>query len=135
VPRCAAVTISVAVAAAVLGVAAGPAAARPPNVVVIEADDQTAADIAAMPRTRALIGNRGVSFERSVVSLSQCCPSRATLLTGRYAHTHRVLSTVGPSGGAQALDDREHLGAWLRRAGTTRRWSASTSTASTEEGG
>lgn len=86
-------------------------------MLVIETDDQTVAELAAMPRTRALIAARGVSFDRSIVSLSQCCPSRATLLTGRYAHNHGVRSALPPSGGFDAFDDAESLAVWLRRSG------------------
>lgn len=102
----------------VLGLAlpASAAAARP-NVVVIETDDQTVADLASMPETQRLIGDRGVSFTNSFVSLSQCCPSRATFLTGQYAHNHVVRSTAPPFGGFHAFQDSESLAVWLRRAG------------------
>jgi N-acetylglucosamine-6-sulfatase len=96
---------------------AAPRAAAAPNVVVIETDDQTAADLASMPRTRALIGDEGVTFSRSIVSLSECCPSRATLLTGQYAHNHGVLSSRPPFGGFELLDSHETLASWLQRAG------------------
>jgi N-acetylglucosamine-6-sulfatase len=92
-------------------------AAAAPNVVVIETDDQTVADLAAMPRTSSSISGQGVAFATSVVSLSQCCPSRATLLTGRYAHNHGVRSSAAPFGGAGRLDDSQTLATWLRRAG------------------
>ena len=88
-----------------------------PNVVVIETDDQTVADLDSMPLTRTLIGDAGVTFDRSIVSLSQCCPSRATFLTGRYAHNHGVLTTHPPFGGYARLDASETLAVWLRRAG------------------
>jgi N-acetylglucosamine-6-sulfatase len=94
-----------------------PAALAAPNVVVIETDDQTVADMAAMPATRALIGGRGVTFRNSFVSLSQCCPSRATLLTGRYAHNHLVMSTAPPFGGLRRLNPHRTLHVALRRAG------------------
>jgi N-acetylglucosamine-6-sulfatase len=94
-----------------------PAAAASPNVVVIETDDQTVADLAAMPQTRALIGDAGVTFTRSFVSLSECCPSRATLLTGQYAHNHGVLSNGPPFGGFGRLRGAETLPVWLQRAG------------------
>jgi N-acetylglucosamine-6-sulfatase len=93
------------------------AAAARPNVVVIETDDQTVADLASMPETQRLIGDRGVSFSNSFVSLSQCCPSRATLLTGQYAHNHGVHTTEPPFGGFPAFHDSESLAVWLRRAG------------------
>ncbi len=99
----------IALAAAVLALAAGlasqPAAAAPsqPNIVVIQTDDQTYADIFAtttgrakgapiMPKTRALLGGNGVTFTRYYSSYPLSCPSRTTLLTGEYAHNHRVLA-------------------------------------------
>ena len=94
----------------------GPAAARP-NVLVIETDDQTVADMAALPYTRARIGGAGTTFANSVVSLSQCCPSRATLLTGQYAHNHGVLDVKGVLGGYHRLHGEETLPVWLQRAG------------------
>jgi N-acetylglucosamine-6-sulfatase len=94
-----------------------PAASAAPNVVVIETDDQTVADLASMPRTRELIAAQGVTFRESVVSLSQCCPSRATLLTGRYAHNHGVLASEPPFGGVARLGASETLPVWLQRAG------------------
>jgi N-acetylglucosamine-6-sulfatase len=99
------------------GLALPAPAAAAPNVVVIETDDQTAADLEAMPRTRELIAGEGVTFRESFVSLSQCCPSRATLLTGRYAHNHHVLASAPPLGGVDRLDASETLAVWLRRAG------------------
>ena len=85
--------------------------------MVIETDDQTVADMAAMPRTNALIGGEGVTFANSFVSLSECCPSRATFLTGQYAHNHGVRSIGPPFGGFGQLDGSETLAVWLRRAG------------------
>ena len=70
-----------------------------------------------MPRTRALIGGEGVTFANSFVSLSECCPSRATFLTGQYAHNHGVRSIRPPFGGFKQLDGSETLAVWLRRAG------------------
>ena len=102
---------------AVAGAALPASASAAPNVVVIETDDQTVADMAAMPRTRELIGAAGVRFERSFVSLATCCPSRATFLTGRYAHNHGVQAIRPPFGGFYRLDGAETLPVWLQRAG------------------
>ena len=102
-----------------LWLAAPATAAARPNVLVIETDDQTVADMAAMPYTRAQIGGRGTTFANSFVSLSLCCPSRATLLTGLYAHNHGVLDVRPPFGGYARLDGSETLPVWLRRAGYT----------------
>jgi arylsulfatase A-like enzyme len=110
------VLTTVLAAASLLAAPAAAQAARP-NVVVIETDDQTMADMAHMPSTRALIGDHGVTFDRSFVSESQCCPSRATFLTGLYAHNHRVLTTQPPFGGYAAFNPSQSLAVWLQRAG------------------
>jgi arylsulfatase A-like enzyme len=90
---------------------------RRPNVVVLMTDDQTLASLSVMGNVRRLLGGRGTTFERSFVSLSLCCPSRATFLTGQYAHNHGVLGNKPPEGGYDKLDTREWLPTWLQRAG------------------
>jgi N-acetylglucosamine-6-sulfatase len=93
------------------------AAAARPNVVVIETDDQTVADMAVMPHTQRLIGDAGTTFTDSYVSLSLCCPSRATFLTGQYAHNTGVWSINPPWGGYDRLRGAQTLPVWLQRAG------------------
>jgi len=93
------------------------AAAQRPNVVVLMTDDQTVADLEAMPRTQALLGASGVAFDRSYVSYPVCCPSRATYLSGQYAHNHRVLGLYPPTGGYGRFDSAESLPVWVERAG------------------
>ena len=112
--------LAVAAAAGALASAPGaqprPAPA-PPNVVVIMTDDQTLADMAAMPLTQGLIGDAGATFTRAYVSYPLCCPSRATFLTGQYAHNHGVRTNVPPEGGYEALDSEHALPVWLGEAG------------------
>jgi arylsulfatase A-like enzyme len=84
-----------------------------PNIVVVMTDDQRPDDMVAMPRTRALIGDQGVTFENSIVSYPLCCPSRATFLTGQYAHNHGVETNDG----FLDLDGSNTLPVWLRDAG------------------
>lgn len=92
-------------------------AAERPNVVVVQTDDQTLADMAALPEVRRLIGEQGVTFADYHASFSLCCPSRASLLTGQYAHTTGVEGNVPPKGSVTAFDDRRTLPVWLKRAG------------------
>ena len=66
---------------------AGP---RVPNVLIIIADDQATGTMRAMPRTWKHIAMRGVWFPRAAVNDPLCCPSRASILTGGYAHTTGV---------------------------------------------
>lgn len=89
-----------------------------PNVVVLMTDDQTVRDMAPLRRTRRLIGRAGVTFTRSFVSYPVCCPSRATFLTGQYAHNNDVLCLYPWCGGGYGrLRQREYLPVWLERAG------------------
>jgi N-acetylglucosamine-6-sulfatase len=88
-----------------------------PNVVVIETDDQTFEEMRVLKKTQALIGRHGVTFDNSFVSLSLCCPSRATFLTGQYAHNHGVISNDPPLGGYQRLDHTTTLPVWLQKSG------------------
>ena len=91
-----------------------------PNVVVIETDDQTAASMRVMHNVNALIGDQGARFKNSFVNFSLCCPSRATFLTGQYAHNHRVIGNMAPNGGFhrfESLHGNNNLAVWLQDAG------------------
>lgn len=95
-------TIGATVSLPVRGLAAGPSGApdatRRPNVIVFMTDDQETTSMPYMPRTNKLLGDGGVSFSNSFVSFPLCCPSRATFLTGRYAHNHGVFFNDPPYG-------------------------------------
>ncbi len=90
------------------------------NVVVIVTDDQPASTI---PRPRAVMPflqaraldprDRWVVFMNAYVNTPLCCPSRATMLTGRYPHRTGVL---GNADGAR-LDEGATLATWLDAAG------------------
>ncbi len=98
-----------------------PGVAQRPSIVLILTDDQPAQTLWAMPRTKRLLAAHGVRFTSLYDSVSLCCPARATLLTGRYAHSTSVYANAPPSGGAATFrsrhDDRETLAVWLHRAG------------------
>jgi N-acetylglucosamine-6-sulfatase len=61
-----------------------------PNLVFILADDMRKDDLKYMPKTQTLLGAAGMKFENAFVSYGLCCPSRATILTGQYAHNNGV---------------------------------------------
>ena len=92
-----------------------------PNVVVVMTDDQRVGDLSVMHKTRRLLTRHGTTFSNSFVTFSLCCPSRATLLTGEYAHNHRVLSNDPPHGGYPAylrkVNPKHTLPVYLHRAG------------------
>jgi N-acetylglucosamine-6-sulfatase len=99
---------------------AAPAAHATPNVVVIETDDQTVESMKVMDNVNSLIGDHGTTFSNSFVNFSLCCPSRATFLTGQYAHNHGVISNAPPDGGFprfESLHGDNNLAVWLQDAG------------------
>ena len=48
----------------------------------------------------------GTSFEEAFVGLSVCCPSRATILTGLYAHNHGVTHNEPQGGGFEVFHSK-----------------------------
>ncbi|HKH23242.1 MAG TPA: sulfatase [Solirubrobacterales bacterium] len=90
-----------------------------PNIVLIMDDDQSAEIQRFLTKTNAAIGSKGITFDNSFVNYSLCCPSRATMLTGQYAHNHGVRGNQLPQGGYAKL--RPSLGnslpVWLQRSG------------------
>jgi arylsulfatase A-like enzyme len=99
----------------VAAVAAAPAQAQSaprPNILVFVTDDQPRGTLEAMPATRRLFARGGRSYPNAYVTTPLCCPSRASILTGRYAHNHGVL-TQQP----QTFDVRTTIARYLRQAG------------------
>ncbi len=73
-----------------------------PNIVFILADDMRYDDLKYMPKTLSLLGDEGMQFEKAFVSIPLCCPSRATIMRGQYAHNTGVWSnSLGPDAGWQ----------------------------------
>jgi N-acetylglucosamine-6-sulfatase len=92
-----------------------------PNIILILTDDQRWDTLWSMPNVQRLLVHHGVTFTNSFVSDSLCCPSRASILTGNYAHTTRVWDNHPPNGGAPAFrragDERSTLATWLHADG------------------
>jgi len=113
-------TASLAAACAlVLGWGEGTSHAAPakPNIIMITTDDQTVRDMAVMPQTQGLVGAPGATFTNAFATYPLCCPSRATFLTGQYAHNHNVLGNTAPDGGYALLNDNQTVPVWMQSAG------------------
>ena len=78
----------------------------PPNIVLVLTDDQRTGSIKRMPAVWSLIRRRGVRYPNAMAPTSLCCPSRASILTGLYAHHTRVYSNGLPDGGWQRFHER-----------------------------
>ncbi len=104
-------------AAGVIAMAVGPIPSRPaqaagPNILIIVTDDQREG-LEVMPDTVKWFGNGGTYFDHAYATTPTCCPSRASIITGRYAHNHRVTNEEG----AKVLDESTTLANYLDRAG------------------
>jgi N-acetylglucosamine-6-sulfatase len=103
-----------------------------PSFVVIQTDDETldqlydvfnagGVEVPTMPNTLSLIARRGITFNRYYVSYPLCCPSRVSLMTGRYAHNSNVRGNVQPNGGYTGFKARgaftHNIATWLQGAG------------------
>lgn len=87
-----------------------------PNMLIIEADDMRWDDLRWMPNVTRLIGQRGQYFANSFAPYPLCCPSRASFLSGKYAHNHHVLSHSNPWG-FKSFNDSTTIATVLQGAG------------------
>jgi len=92
-----------------------------PNIVVIMTDDQDdTGSMEVMTKTKELLYDQGINFKNSFVNFSQCCPSRASFVTGQYAHNSGVRgNNLSEDGGYLKLFPTEvnTLPVWLEDAG------------------
>jgi len=98
-----------------------PDAGKRPNIVLILTDDQ---DVSTLPHMRAvqeLLVEQGTTFSGATHTTPLCCPSRATILRGQYAHNHGVKHNIPPSGGERTFRregrDRSTVATWLQSTG------------------
>jgi N-acetylglucosamine-6-sulfatase len=95
-----------------------------PNFVFILADDLRKDDLTYMPKTRSLLEDKGMTFANAYVSNPLCCPSRATIMRGQYAHNTGVWDNInGTDGGWQGYksnngnNENDNVATRLRNAG------------------
>jgi N-acetylglucosamine-6-sulfatase len=97
------------------------AAAERPNILFVMTDDMPERLWSTMPTLRDRVGAVGVRFSNAYVTQSLCCPSRATILTGKYPHNHGITGNGAPNGGEaefrSSLQDQDTVATGVRAEG------------------
>ena len=99
-------------------------ASQRPNVVLVLADDLDTRLLeehrVGYPHLQRLAAE-GTSFENAFVTDPLCCPSRATILRGQYAHNHHIVGNWWPQGGSRKFRELGREGStvatWLQDEG------------------
>ncbi len=89
---------------------------RRPNVLIILTDDQRApGTMGVLPHVRRWFGRQGRTFTEALDTTPLCCPSRASLFTGRYAHNTGVVDNT--HAGMHRFDQHTSIARYLQEDG------------------
>ena len=81
-------------------------AAQRPNVVFVLTDDQMPGTEKKMNALQRDVVREGVKFTNMTSTFPLCCPGRATLLRGQYAHNTQIYGNSPPAGGWRKFEAR-----------------------------
>lgn len=91
-----------------------------PNIVFVLMDDLDRATVTAlppvMPNVSQRIATAGATFTRAFANVPLCAPSRATILSGRYAQNTKVRQNWYPPFHVNGAE-RSTVAVWLKAAG------------------
>lgn len=87
--------------------AAVPSSRPQPSFLVVVMDDARFDDLRYMDHVPVVMASQGITFSSAYVSVPLCAPSRASILTGRYAHNHGVWSNDIKTGGYVRFHDSQ----------------------------
>jgi N-acetylglucosamine-6-sulfatase len=97
------------------------AAVERPNIVLVVADDLTKKDYLDLGSNLNTFTSGGTLFSNAFVTTALCCPSRASILTGLYAHNHHITQHIDAGTGYEQYHaegyDQKDLPVWLKDAG------------------
>ena len=77
--------------------------------------------MAYMPNVQSQLVKQGTTFTNYFVNVSLCCPSRASILRGQYAHNTHILANRPPEGGFENFyalsEENSTIATWLQSGG------------------
>lgn len=92
-----------------------------PNIIFVMADDLDVVlgSPEVMVKTKKLLRDEGVTFKNTFTTSPLCCPSRSSILTGRYAHNHHVNTNNQNCSGPSWIDgpEKQTFGKLMQEAG------------------
>lgn len=97
-----------------------------PNFLFLLTDDLDMQTMSQLPKLKALMTDKGMTFENHFTSISQCCPARTSVLCGEYGHNTGVLTNDdtnadGTPGALTAFkqfgNEKNTIAVWLKNAG------------------
>jgi arylsulfatase A-like enzyme len=87
--------------------------AEKPNVLIILTDDQRWDMMGVLKKTRRWFAGEGTTYPFAFATTPLCCPSRASIMTGQYAHNTKVETNLD----AERLDQRATMQRYLQDEG------------------
>jgi N-acetylglucosamine-6-sulfatase len=112
---------SVVVLVTVVGSIRSAAAIERPNIIFVLTDDQFPGTQNAMPALKGNVTSKGLTFTKMTSTFPLCCPGRATILRGQYAHNTHIYGNSLPVGGWAKFRNRGEqnstIATWLNSAG------------------
>lgn len=92
-----------------------------PNIVFVLTDDQFPGTENAMRALNNNITSQGAKFTNMTSTFPLCCPGRATILRGQYAHNTHIYGNSLPRGGWEKFRNQglqnSNIATWLNNAG------------------
>lgn len=94
-----------------------------PNIIFILTDDQDTHlnSLQYMPHVKRHLLDEGTYFRKHYCTTAVCCPSRATLWTGKQSHNTNITDVSPPYGGYPKFVEQgfneNYLPVWLQQAG------------------
>ena len=97
-------------------------AVEEPNIIFILTDDQPKSTLSYMPNVRRRLKSEGRTFANAFNVYPLCCPSRAIIQRGQYAHNTGVFGNEPKRGGGYEVFDRLNrerstMATWIQNAG------------------